>query len=345
MQSHVNFCAFRADNNHDLGIQLGTRFRSAIQARMDGIVRDNDWVLKLKHAQEYLTITEEFFPQYVREIEGYAEGAEVDFLAFWTRSLEDEFSYYRDEHCTSIITNNGKLISHNEDWSNDAADQLCVLQKTVGDLTILELNYWTTLGGNSASINSHGYIQLINTLTHSDWQMGVPRNVIARFMSETSDPVKDFEKLRSIRRATGYNHNIIDLNGKIWNIESTSKQCVMLQMESPFIHTNHYLSDRLMPYEAETGQTTFKRYEVAADRAKPHMSKQELAELGGDTSQGSDLSIFNERTIARTIIDLERKIASIWLAREAERGWVEYPLPGAEPASAPTIPRYSSKLC
>lgn len=331
MQSHVNFCAFRADNNYDLGMQLGTHFRSAVQAKVNGIVRDNAWALKRKHAQEYCTITEEYFPQYVREIEGYAEGAGVDFLELWTRSLEDEFSYYRDEdHCTSIVTNEGKLISHNEDWARDAADQICVLQKTIGDLTILELNYWTSLGGNSASINSHGYVQLINTLTHSDWQMGVPRNVIARFLSETSDPVKDFEKLRSIRRAAGYNHNIIDLNGKIWNIESTSKRCVMVQPEPPFVHTNHYLSDQLKPYEAETGRTTFKRYEVATHRVKPRMIKQELIELTGDSSQGPDLSIFNERTIARMIIDLERKATRIWLAREAERGWVEYPLPRVE---------------
>jgi predicted choloylglycine hydrolase len=295
---------------------------------MGSIVRDSAWALKLKRAQEYLTITTDYFPQYVREIEGYAEGAEVDFLELWTLSLEDEFSYYRDEHCTSVITNGGKLISHNEDWASDAADQICVLQKTVGDLTTLELNYWSSLGGNSASINSHGYIQLINTLTHTDWQMGVPRNVIARFMSETRDPVKDFEKLRAIRRATGYNHNIIDFNGNIWNIEATSRQCMLLQPEIPFVHTNHYLSEQLKPYEAETGQTTFKRYEVATRRVKPHMSKQELFALTSDDSQGPDLSIFNERTIARIIIDLERKIASIWLIRESERGWVEYPLPG-----------------
>lgn len=295
---------------------------------MGSIARDSAWALKLQRAQEYLAITKECFPHCVQEIEGYAAGAGVDFLELWTLSLEDEFSYYRDEHCTSVITNGGKLISHNEDWANDAADHICVLQKTIGDLTILELNYWTSLGGNSASINSHGYVQLINTLAHTDWQMGVPRNVIARFLSETSDPVKDFEKLRAIRRAAGYNHNIIDLNGNIWNIEATSKQCILSQPASPFVHTNHYLSEQLKPYEAQTGQTTFKRYEVATRRVKPHMSRQELLELTSDDSQGSDLSIFNERTIARILIDLERKIASIWLRREAERGWVEYPLPG-----------------
>lgn len=323
---HANFFTFQGENNYDLGLQLGAHFKAAAQAKMDEIVRDDAWSLKLQRAQEYLAATKEYFPQYVQEIEGYAKGAEIDFLEFWARSLEDEFSYYQDEHCTSIVTNDGRLISHNEDWARDAADQICVLQKTIGDLTILELNYWVTLGGNSASINSHGYVQLINTLTHSDWQMGVPRNVIARFMSETGDPAKDFEKLKGIGRSTGYNHNLIDLNGKIWDIESTSRQQVILQPGSPFVHTNHYLSDQLKPYEAETGQTTLRRYETAAGSVEPHMTGQELMKLTSDQSQGPDLSIYNERTIARMIVDLEQRVAKVWLAREAENGWVEYSL-------------------
>ena len=138
--------------------------------------------------------------------------------------------------------------------------------------------------------------------------------------------MEDFEKLEEIKRATGYNHNLINTNGDIWNIESSSKQQVMQQPDSPFVHTNHYVSDQLKPLEAETGQTTFKRYEVANARVKPHMTEQELMELSSDQSQGPDLGIFNERTIARMVIDLERRVAKIWLAREADKGWVVYPL-------------------
>lgn len=323
---HTNYFAFKANNNYDLGLQLGAHFKDAIQAKMNRIVRDEAWSLKLERASEYLAVTKECFPQYVEEIEGYAKGADVGFIEFWTRSLEDEFLYYREDHCTSIVTNNDKLISHNEDWAKDAADEICVIRKTVGDMTILELNYVNTLGGNSASINSYGYTHLINTLTHSDWQLGVPRNVIARFMSETKDPIRDFERLKSIKRATGYNHNIVSLSGHIWNIESTSKQQILIEPHSPFVHTNHYLSEQLRQLEAEKTPSTFRRYEVASERVRPRMSKEELMELVSDKSQGPDLSIFNERTIARMIVDLEQMVANIWLLREADGGWVEYPL-------------------
>lgn len=326
MDKHTNFLTFQADTNYELGLQLGSHFQSEVQPKMGSIARDEAWAQKLERAKGYLAATEASFPQYVEEIRGYAKGAGVDFLEFWARSLEDEFDYYREEHCTSIVTNDGTLIAHNEDWAKDAADQVCILQKTVGALTIFEFNYFMTLGGNSASVNSHGYVQLINTLTHTDWQLGVPRNVIARFMSETSDPVRDFKRLCAIKRSTGFNHNIISLGGAIWNIEATAKQQVLLQPGSPFVHTNHYLSAPLNSFEAATAASTRRRYEVAHTRVRPHMSVREIMDITNDTTQGLDLSVFNERTIARMIVDLEIRVAYCWLARESDKGWIAYPL-------------------
>jgi hypothetical protein len=326
MNKHTNFLTIQADTTYELGLQLGSHFQPQVQAKVDTIVRDDAWAQKLERARAYLAATETSFPQYVDEIRGFAKGADVEFLEFWASSLEDEFDYYREEHCTSIITNGGQLIAHNEDWAKDAADQICILQKTIGGLTIFELNYFVTLGGNSASINSHGYVQLINTLTHTDWQLGVPRNVLARFMSETSDPVGDFERLKTIKRSTGYNHNIASLDDKIWNIEATAKQQVLLEPSAPFVHTNHYLSQKLEPYEAATALSIRRRYQVASQRVRPRMTLSELMDVTSDASQGPDLSIFNERTIARMVIDLEQRFAHCWLAREAEKGWVAYPL-------------------
>jgi hypothetical protein len=56
------------------------------------------------------------------------------------------------------------------------------------------------------------------------------------------------------------------------------------------------------------------------------MSAQELMDITNDTTQGPDRSIFNERTVARMLIDLEQSVAHCWLAREADRGWIAYPL-------------------
>jgi acyl-CoA:6-aminopenicillanic acid acyl transferase len=333
MDTHANFVSMQADTNYELGLQLGRHFRAEVQAALSVSVRDAAWALTRARAHAYLAATEAEFPQYVAEMRGYATGAGVDFLDLWARSLEDEFSAYRSdpgeyggERCTSIITNDGHLIAHNEDWAKDAADQIGVLQKTVGGLTVFELHYVMTLGGNSASINSHGFVQLINTLTHTDWQMGAPRNVIARFMSETGDPASDFARLRAIKRATGYNHTLIGRDGAIWNIEATATQQVLRQPRAPFAHANHYLAPPLRAYEAAGSASSRRRYEVACARVQPRMSVRDLMDLTNDTTHGPDLSICNERTIARMVVDLERHVAHCWLAREAKKGWIAYQL-------------------
>jgi len=56
------------------------------------------------------------------------------------------------------------------------------------------------------------------------------------------------------------------------------------------------------------------------------MSVREIMDITNDTTQGPDLSVFNERTIARMIVDLEIRVAYCWLARESDKGWIAYPL-------------------
>jgi hypothetical protein len=47
---------------------------------------------------------------------------------------------------------------------------------------------------------------------------------------------------------------------------------------------------------------------------------------GGDTSKGRENSIFNRHTIARVVVDIEARVAHIWLRREAKAGWIAYSL-------------------
>src|SRR5262249_45844141 len=104
------------------------------------------------------------------------------------------------------------------------------------------------------------------------------------------------------------------------------RQQVLLEPTAPFVHTNHYLSEQLKPYEAEATPSTTRRYRVASEHVQPHMTVQNLMAVASDASQGPGLSVFNERTIARIVIDLEQRVAHCWLAREAEKGWIAYPL-------------------
>lgn len=324
---HQNFYNLIAGDHYSLGLIMGKTFADYAKNALAEYARDPQWRRKVGRAEAYLKPTYNFFPRYLEELQGYAKGAGVVFEDLWTLSLEDEAETQRKEKCTTVITNNGKLISHNEDWNKDSEDSVCVLLKSIGETKILEIFYFNTLGGNSISINSHGFIVAVNSLEHSGRQIGVPRNVIARWLSETNNPEFDAKKLKRIPRGAAYSLNFINREGAIWNIEYTSTKVFLNEPQSPFAHTNHYLIRELKTYEANIySSSTLDRLLSAESGVKKKMSIGDLKKLTGDMSKGSTRSIFNEKTIGRVVVDLNVKIAHIWLRREQARGWVEYRL-------------------
>lgn len=320
---HKNYFQVNAKDNYSLGLQLGEIFNKVIQKSLSKQSSNSKWGQKVDNSKPHLKITQQFFPKYVEELKGYAEGAGIDFEELWALSIEDDVDI---DKCTTIITNNGLLMSHNEDWEAGAQDSICVLKKTINELTILELYYHSTLGGCSVSVNSNGFFQAINTLTHSDGQIGIPRNVVARWLSETKEPDGDYKKFKEIQRQLGYSHVLVNQKGEAWNIESTAKESILTKPNIPFIHTNHCLT-KLTEVDTNDNSTgTIDRYSRAKELANSQMDVNELQEVVSDTSKGDKLSIFNERTIGRMIVDFKRKMVKIWLMRENDLGWIDYEL-------------------
>jgi len=325
--SHLNFHTFVAKTNADLGHQLGERFQREFEIGLGRKISDPLWGRKVDRAQDFVEVSESHFPHLVEELEGYARGAKADFRELWALNLEDELNeIVPAEKCTTVVTNGGRLIGHNEDWEMGQGDAVCLLKKTVGDLTIFEFWYYNTLGGNAVGINSNGFVHAVNSLSSSDRQLGIPRNILARWLSETADPDSDFRKMARIPRSSSYGYNLISSQGELWVIEATAKKQNLLRPEPPFVHANHYLGE-LKEFEAtENSTSTYGRYEFATKNLKPKMSVDELIGLSGDISKGPKSSLLNERTVGRMVIDLENRLAHVWLAREAEKGWVAYPL-------------------
>lgn len=325
--SHLNFHTIVAKNNAELGHQLGERFRGEFEVGLGRKSSDPQWGRKVDQAQDCVEVVESHFPHLVEELEGYARGARADFRELWALSLEDELKEVGSrEKCTTVVTNGGLLIGHNEDWESGLDDALCLLKKTVGDLTIFEFFYYNTLGGNAVGINSNGFVHTVNSLNSSDRQRGVPRNMIARWLSETCDPDFDFRRMAQIPRSSSYGYNLVSAQGDLWCIEATAKKQSFLRPESPFVHANHYMGE-LKAFEAtENATSTYERYKTATEYVKPKMSADALVSLLGDTSMGPKSSLLNERTVGRMVIDLKNRLAQVWLAREAEKGWVAYPL-------------------
>src|SRR5262249_456737 len=156
-----NYFEIEANTNFELGGHKGERFGRFLRQTLDEHRSDTEWQSRVERASKYIRYSTDAFPHLVEELRGYAQSARVPFEELWTLSLEDEVSAVPLEKCTTIVTNHGALIAHNEDWENDAEDSVCVLRRKVGDLRVLELYYLNTLGGNAISINSHGFVHAV----------------------------------------------------------------------------------------------------------------------------------------------------------------------------------------
>jgi hypothetical protein len=280
----------------------------------------------MKKAQACLDITYRSFPGLISEMRGYAEAAGVSFRDAWLLSLEDELFLRQAGRCSTLVANQGKLMAHNEDWDEKAQDAICVLKKSLNGLSIFELFYMNTLGGNAVSVNSHGIAQAVNTLTHADMQTGVPRNVIARWLSETGSPEADYINLKNVPRASGYSHTLISRDGAIWNIECSAREQRLCRPAAPYVHTNHYISELSRLEQEDNSTGSLDRYRFLSSHAEDTMPADRVRELMGNQSEGGTAGVFNDRTIARMLVDFNNMDIFVWLRREDARGWVRYPL-------------------
>lgn len=324
---HKNYFEIKAQTTFELGRRKGELFGAFLRATLEEEKRDPLWREKVRRSRLYLEPTAKSFPSLIDEYRGYAQGANVAFEDLWTLDIDEELEQEQQDKCTTIVSNSGYLISHNEDWNADSDEAICVLRRTVANLTVLELFYQNGIGGNSISFNSHGFAQATNSVVHTDYQIGVPKKIFARMFADTDSPDATYKTLVATTRASGYQHTLVDGTGKIWSIECTAKRQLMTTPNSPFVHTNHYIAESLASLDASNNrQGTRNRFADATNYARDLASVAAARTVLSNTSQGPSRSIFNKRTIARVVLDLDHRQAHIWLRREQQAGWITYPL-------------------
>jgi hypothetical protein len=324
---HNNYFEIKAQTAFELGIHKGELFGEFLRESLHDAKKDRHWSDNVRRSTNYLDATAKLFPQLVDEYRGYAQGAKVAFEDVWTLDLDEELDQEREDKCTTIVSHSGFLVSHNEDWTADATDNICVLRRTIGQVTVFEIFYLNGLGGNSISVNSHGILQATNSVVHKDHQIGVPKKVFARLFSDTDSPDATYKIMAATQRASGYCHVLVDGTGKIWSIECSATRQLLIHPKPPYVHTNHYLAESLTPLEGNDNRHgSFTRHAYATARAEELIAVDAARNFLHDSSQGSVRSIFNKRTIASMVFDVDHSEAYVWLRREQEKGWVAYPL-------------------
>jgi isopenicillin-N N-acyltransferase-like protein len=276
-------------SHYEMGKQIGID-RKAVIHQMLSVYRryfeeDSDkiaiadWDEAVLHARKYLPFAEESVPQYVEELEGMADGAELDLNDLLVLNCVEAITEDAlHTGCTSLaaapeVTADGSLlVGHNEDWLPDDQNTVYLIHATPDD----EPAYLAiTYGGLLPNIgfNEHGIAQCCDSVYPNDARIGVPRIFVSRAVLAARTPANAIRAALNRRRAAGYNHLIVHVSGEIYNVEVSAEDFdVIYGLDGTLAHTNNYLSRRMRAIEKDSEELIASR--VRYNRATRLMRSQ-----------------------------------------------------------------------
>jgi isopenicillin-N N-acyltransferase-like protein len=252
----------------DMGQQIGEFAREQIKHSLENAqeqIRSTYAVLELNwdgakiQARKYIPFAQERYPQYVDEMEGIAQGANVAFddLAVLNAMEAVTMDALHLTKCTSFAvtgdcTADGHvLVGHNEDWlPEDESDVYLIHAEPDDDPPFLAMTY----GGLIPNIgfNAFGIAQCCDSVYPTDSRIGIPRLVVSRAVLASKSPADAIRNAVLPRRAAGYNHLIAVESGEMYNVEVSARKFGILYAEDNYIaHTNHYLDPGMQAIESE----------------------------------------------------------------------------------------------
>ena len=243
----------------NIGSRAGAACRSEIRGMLavarGAIERLSlDWERARTNAAKHLPFVEEYNPDHLAYIRGYAKGSGVPFEDLFLSHCLDEKGLCSDIMVNGDATADGGVYSaHTEDWTPMSEKFLVLLKaKPKGRPSALVM----TMGGLEwiTGVNSSGITLTGNSLYQSDMRVGVPKLMIASKVLAARTPGEALAAATPSHRASSYNNNITHSSGEMYCVEGTATDFAVLYPDDGFlVHTNHYLHPRLAPFETAFG--------------------------------------------------------------------------------------------
>jgi isopenicillin-N N-acyltransferase-like protein len=359
----------------EVGLQIGDLLRPQIH-RVIAWMRSTlppgvTWDDMLLKGRLCLSYSRSVYPQYVEELEGIAEAADVPFEELFLSLCEELWeaaAWLKDSPlliglslqegaspllrgCTDLAARGeatvggSALIAHNNDTSPEAEDYLAILQVQAGD----EPEFLgVTIGGLgfSAGFNAAGISMTGNAVSCRDIRPGVPRLLLARAILGARRLGEAISACLLPLRASNYNNVIADPNGEVYSMEGSATDCEALYIEDDImVHTNHYISLPMRRFEAgphHIGNSIYRYYrslrllqENFGDLT-PQLLQQILADHGnypGSICKHDKIS----STVFSIVISPSERHAWIGRGRPCQTTYYEYSLdPWTPPWGGPS---------
>jgi isopenicillin-N N-acyltransferase-like protein len=288
------------------------------------------WEGAVIHARKYMPFAQERYPQYVDELLGISQGANVTFddLAVVNAMAAVTMDALHLTKCTSFAVNEERtadghvLAAHNEDWVPEDENDVYVVQATPDDEPpFLAMSYGGLLP--NVGFNAIGIAQLCDSVHPTDSRIGIPRLINSRAVLGTRDLAEAIRHMLIPHRAAGYNHLLVHESGEMYNIEVSARTFAMLYEEDGIIaHTNHYLHESMRLIEDEPDELidTRVRYFRAIRMLKStnkhsiktlQMIQRDHLNYPNSICNHADQDVFpldREKTINSLVIDLTARV-------------------------------------
>jgi len=252
----------------EIGRQIGEACRKQVQHGIENTRRllaeayeqlELTWEGGQIQARKYIPFAEERYPQYVEELRGIAEGANVPFddLAVVNSIEAVTMDALHLTRCTSIAVNEERtadghvLAAHNEDWlPEDEEDVFIIHAKPKHEPPFLAMTYGGLLP--NVGFNAHGIVQFCDSVYPNDSRIGIPRTVVSRAVLASKTPGGAIRHMLSAQRAAGYNHMLVHESGEIYNVEVSARRFAIIYGKEGYLaHANHYLAENMQAIEDE----------------------------------------------------------------------------------------------
>ncbi|XP_063986303.1 beta-alanyl-dopamine/carcinine hydrolase isoform X1 [Diachasmimorpha longicaudata] len=342
--------------HYEIGYDIGRTFAKMINDFVDRYGPMNESYIDLYNTKEGRKVYEETlssvktqFPEYVREIEGTADGSNVPFYKLFLMHLDDilpnvvngdGISTNQPVGCSSIVCNypGQEILGHNEDALAETLNFWYIASVHVTEPGFREekfssLCYAGFLPGYTMGFNNHGFVFCVNTLSARTLRSGkTPRYFLARSLLG----VANFEQAQKTLRNKGYgaaegfsvNMTFLDQEGdrmfhnaEVGPVEIDSNESQLsIYTASPgenITHCNKYLRLKVPEVEGVIIASSEHRHAAIA-RHSPPRTRREVMDILSDQTD-NEYRVYQDfgpddyvKTIATGIFDCVKRTWSIY---------------------------------
>ena len=330
--------------HREMGQQIGEASREQVQRSVVNahtlIEQSYDavelsWEGAKIQSRKYLPFAEERYSQFVEELRGIAEGANVSFDDLMVVNAMEAVTMdaLHLTRCTSFAVNESRtadghvLAAHNEDWiPEDENDVYVISARPQDEPPFLAMTYGGLLP--NVGFNAYGIAQLIDSVYPNDSRIGIPRLIVARAVLASRRISGALGRTLISHRAAGYNHLIVHESGEMYSVEVSARRFEILHGTDGYIvHTNHYLAQTMKEIEKDPEELISSRVRYfRANRLLRENSAHSIKSLQAIQKDHVNLpnSICNHNIAGIDPLDRESTITALVIdltAREMHIAW------------------------